>query len=83
MSSITPRVANSASLGRMDPDEVTEVTPPGAPATGTTVAQTLLQLSDAEARLDDAKRRVAEAEHAVSAAMRRRSRASPAAHRPR
>ena len=67
MSSITSPVANSTDLGRMDPDEVAS---PGVPATGTTVAQTLLQLSDAEARLDDAKRRVAEAEHAVSAAMR-------------
>jgi hypothetical protein len=67
MSSSTLPVASSTASGRMDPDEVT---PPGVPATGTTVAQTLLQLSDAEARLHDAKRRVAEAEHAVSAAMR-------------
>ena len=66
MSSSTLPVANSADSGRMDPDEVT---PPGVPATSTTVAQTLLQLSDAEARLDDAKQRVAEAKRAVLAAM--------------
>jgi hypothetical protein len=47
MSSSTLPLANSTDSGRMGPDEVT---PPGAPATGTTVVQTPLQLSDAEPR---------------------------------
>jgi hypothetical protein len=77
MTATTPIPDRDAAIDdtrRMDPEEASTV---GVPASGTTLAQNLLQLADAEARLEDAKRAVIAGEHAVSAAMRGELGAAP------